>query len=163
MIAWGGWSTLGGAGLNLKQWVITNRVQIELHTAARGDVDHNNTWYALWMQPDSTYHNQLFTTHMGTMRVSKTKHTMQLALNTFLGVWLLRAWIVFVWNRPGYRRGLHIYSLPAEASFSWPQDHCVTQRHSCSAQPSKHNHTALIRACWMRMTSLWCCALYWDL
>lgn len=64
--------------------MITNRVQTVLHTAARGDVDHNNAWHAVWMQPDSTYHNQLLTTHMGTVRVSKTKHTMEISSKSFL-------------------------------------------------------------------------------
>lgn len=75
--------------------MITNRVQTVLHTAARGDVDHNNAWHAVWMQPDSTYHNQLLTTHMGTVRVSKTKHTMEISSKSFFsrnlefgyGVW----------------------------------------------------------------------------
>ena len=51
---------------------MTDRVQAELHAAACGDVDHNNTWHAIWVRPNSAHHNQLLTNHMGAVRVPET-------------------------------------------------------------------------------------------
>lgn len=64
--------------------MLTDRVQIELHATARGEVDHDNTRYTVCMQPHTSHHNQLVTGHMCRVRVSETKHLFQQILNVIL-------------------------------------------------------------------------------
>lgn len=66
-------------------------------------------------------------------------------------------------NRPGTRRGLHFYTLPAEAPLSGSQYNCVSQWLSSSSQPSKYHRTSLVGRGGVGMSGFWCCTLHREL